>query len=321
MDRFKGLTGRPFTFAALVEMGVAPAEIRQAVRRGEWIRMRRHVYVTAEDHARAAIDSRTKHALEIECMILALSYRDLAAVEASAARIHGLDLLNGVSKEMVLCTSDAGASSTHRDGYFLRASALPAHHIVTRHDVPVATVARTLLDLAANNSFAVALVATESALRQRLVTADELRDVLEWAAGRPGVADAREAFAFADPATESVLESVSRVTMRDLEIPMPRTQSTLTVDGAAMRVDFDWAPELDLVGEADGIEKYLPNGGADRTATVRAIRAEKEREGRLLRVRGEVVRWGWREANDSTLLGAILLPALARAEARARSAS
>ncbi|MGQ0467000.1 MAG: hypothetical protein ACT4QG_16980 [Sporichthyaceae bacterium] len=198
---------------------------------------------------------------------------------------------------------------------------LPDDHLGRRYDVPLTTMARTVLDLATKLEFAAGVVATESALRKGLVVGSALDVVLAEASGRPDVNKARRVLAFADGRTESVLESVSRVTMSGLDIPMPTLQSVMPVGGPEIRVDFDWAPYLDLVGEADGLEKYLPNGGTDRAATLRAVQDEKDRERRILTVRREIVRWGWREANDPKALAAILLPALARAQARRSAAS
>jgi len=103
--------------------------------------------------------------------------------------------------------------------------------------------------------------------------------------------------------------------MRELGIPMPRTQNEIRTSGGRYEVDFDWWPELDLIGEADGLGKYVPEG-ADRSATLAAIRAEKQREAHLLQVRREIIRWGWPEANNPRRLAALLLPAIARAQAR-----
>lgn len=312
--------GDPITYEQLIAQGNEPRDIRRAVYQGVLIRMRQGIFVTADVHAAAAEDPRTFHALEIQCLLLAMSRRNVAAAGTSAARIHGIELLHDPGPTMVVCSDDPEIGGTHRDGYFLRAADLPGAHVELRYRTPVTTTARTVVDLAGELTFTGGLVVAESALRKRLVTSEQCSEVLEWAVGRAGVVQAREVLAFADPATESVLETVSRATMRELRIPMPRCQSKLVVDGVPMWLDFDWAPELDLAGEADGFEKYLPNGGTDRAATLRALQDEKARERRIYTARGELVRWGWREANDARLLGALLEPALARARRRGRRA-
>lgn len=311
----------PFTLEQARARGFTLDDVEHAVEQGFLVRMRRAVFVTAADYAQAALDPRRLEALKAQCLLLALTRKRIAAAGLTAARIHGLELLGKPRTELVVCTDEVGVKPTRRDGYCLRVARLPDDHMDIRHDVPVTTIGRTLLDLASTLDFKAAVVAIESALRQRLITTAEFDALLEWAEGRPNVNRARKALLFADPRTESVLESVSRVTMSKLDIPMPTPQTVMIIDGVEVRLDFDWMPGLDLVGEADGYEKYLPNGGTDRAATLKALQDEKARERRILTRRREIVRWGWREANDEQLLAAVLLPAIARAQARRSTAS
>ncbi len=311
----------PFTLDQAIARGFTQADVTYAVEQGFLVRMRRAVFVTAREYAEAARDPRRLQALQAQCLLLALSRKRIAGAGLTAARIHGLELLGSPSTELVVLTDESGVKPTRRDGYCLRVARLPDDHLQIRHDVPVTTVGRTLLDLASTLKFTPAVVVVESALRQRLIATTDFDALLEWAEGRPNVTKARKVFLFADPRTESVLESVSRVTMSKLEIPMPISQSVLWIEGREVRLDFDWWPDLDLVGESDGFEKYLPNGGTDRAATLQAVKDEKARERRILTERAEIVRWGWREANDPKLLAAILLPAIARAQARRTVAS
>ncbi len=313
---------RPFKAAEAFAGGVTGNDLRQAVRSGYLIRLRKQVFVVAGYHAVANADPRSAHALQVHALMLAMSRRNIAAAGLSAARIHGLDLLPGAAQDLVVCTADPGVSGTHRDGYYLRKAPLPADEVQVLHGIPVTTPARTLLDLAANLEFRAALAAADSAYRLHLICREDLDSVLDKRVKRPGIEQAREVFAFAQPGSESALESVSRAAMRELQIPIPRLQVYICEDFRPyVRTDFDWWPELDLSGEADGMKKYLPPEGADRAAVLRAIRDEKARERRILQKRGELVRWGWREAMDSALLGAILLPAIARAgERKNRSA-
>jgi hypothetical protein len=310
----------PFTQAEALRVGYTLADIRSALRCGRWIRLRRRVYISATDYAAVANNPSALHAAQVQALLLALSRVNIAGAEHSAARVHGFALLQPSPKDLIVCTDDPAVRGTHRDGYFLRVAPLPAQDVQHLHGTRVTTPARTLLDLAANVSFRQAVVAADSACHQALVRPAELIAAVDAACGRPGVRQAREVFSFVDPKAESVLESISRVAMRDLRIPMPRTQSEIRTPGGRYKVDFDWWPELDLIGEADGLEKYLPPTGTDRAATVAALRKEKQREADLLQVRREIIRWGWPEANDPRLLAALLLPAIARAQARRVSA-
>lgn len=304
----------PFTTAQAAAWGLSLGDIRYAVRSGNWARLRHGVFVTASDRATAAMTDPTLHAQDIQALRLAMPRRHLVAAGISAARIHGLDLRHQPSPELIVVTDDHRVASTHRDGYFLRVAKLAAEQVTTRHGVPVTTPARTLIDLAAHCGLDEGVVATESAYRRRLITADQLHSALDEAAGRSGIQVARECAAFADPASESVLESVSRLSMRSLGMAMPLTQVIILDDGRLLiRVDFLW-PELRLVGEADGMAKYSFHGRDPLTA----LREERNREQIIRDLGYDIVRWDWRTACSPNLLAARLAPAFAGAAERLR---
>lgn len=103
-------------------------------------------------------------------------------------------------------------------------------------------------------------------------------------AGRVG---ARRAVRLLDGRSESVLESRSRLAMLDAGLPTPIPQYEIFDDDGVFlaRVDFAW-PELRVVAEADGEEKYIGD--------TRAILArEKYRIDRLIELGWRVVRWSW----------------------------
>ena len=97
------------------------------------------------------------------------------------------------------------------------------------------------------------------------------------------VTTVRRAVELADPAAESVLESLSRLAMIERGLPMPRCGVPVVGDdGVVYWVDFLW-DDLGLIGEADGVGKYA---GRD------ALLAEKHRQ-EALAGRYSFVRWGW----------------------------
>lgn len=173
----------------------------------------------------------------------------------------------------------------------------------------VTSPARTVLDLAARRTFRFAVVAADAALRadrfgriRPLTTKDELRRV--WQQRMPFAAHVRAAavIGFAEPGAESPLESVSRVTMRQIGTPRARLQVPYRdEDGFIGWVDFDW-PEFGVVGEADGAAKYLDSAQrAGRTAE-QVVLEEKRRDDRLRVLPRTVVRWSWADANDPAAL-------------------
>ncbi len=301
-----------FTTAQAATWGFTPAEMRWAISSGRWIRLRHGVYVTADDRRHATSHPTTLHAQDVRALQLAMTQRRIVAADTSATRILGIDLRNAFSPEIVVLT-DNDVSSTHRDGYFLRVAALPDDQVWQRHGVEVTSPARTVLDIAANHGFDDGVVAAESAYRQRLLTPAMFGQLIDATGQRPGIRTAREVLAFADPRTESVLESVSRLSMRVLPIRMPLSQAVVVEDFPRIRVDFFW-PWIRLVGEGDGMAKYEMNGRKPMTA----LREEREREQRIRDAGCDIVRWDWRTANSPRLLEARLLPAMERAEARLR---
>jgi hypothetical protein len=306
-------TTGPFTTVDAVTSGCTLDELRQGVRSGRLVQLRRGVLATAEARHTATRLDTTWHAQDIEALGLAMPRRRLVAVGTSAARIHGLPMRSVHPAESTVAVSGRpGTAGTHRHGYYLRVARLPEAHVEERLGVRVTTAARTVLDLAAHDGFEDGVVAAEGAYRLGLLTPDQLRATVLELERRPGIEVARECLEFADPATESVLESISRLSMRTAGIPMPQLQVVLLDDGyRRIRVDFFW-PLLRLVGEADGKAKYTMNGRDPRAAK----RDEAERE-RIIRGLGfDLVRWDWHIGNDPDLLDALLRTAFAQAQRR-----
>jgi hypothetical protein len=305
----------PFNLSHALALGHTRDELRQAVRAGRLIALRRGVFIVAETRRAATHNGPLLHAQDVAALSLAMPRRRLVAVGASAARIHGLAIRGSFPDDLTVAVEGRqGTHGTHRDGYFLRVERLPDHHVETKHGVLVTTAARTVLDVAAHHGFDNGVVATDDAYEQELITPALLRATVEELERRPGIEVARDCVAFADPACESVLESISRLAMREIGIPMPATQVTLYDDGRIkIRVDYFWE-WLRLVGEADGEKKYS-TGGRDPIAE---LRAQQEREHILREQDFEIVRWNWHIANNPKLLEARLRSAMGRAEARCR---
>ena len=111
--------------------------------------------------------------------------------------------------------------------------------------------------------------------------------VLDSCAHRTGVDAARRALALVDPASESVLESISRWQMHRHRIPMPQCGLPIAGDdGRTYWADFVWW-SLKIIGETDGALKY---------ATREDLIREKARQEALERAGWLVIRWNWAEA-------------------------
>jgi very-short-patch-repair endonuclease len=159
--------------------------------------------------------------------------------------------------------------------------------------VPVTTVERTLVDLAAVAPEAAVENALESALRLRLTTVERVAGRLrELAApGRPGVAGLRAVLARrgVGPAAGSDLETRVIRMLRAAGIPDPVRQHEVEVGGRRYKLDLAW-PECRLGIELDGFESH---GGRQAFSDDRARQNALVLAGwTLLRYSGDQVRDG-----------------------------
>ncbi len=175
-------------------------------------------------------------------------------------------------------------------------------------NVPVTTVARSIVDVARERGHDVALVAADAAVRTELVTARELDDAFSRQRGWPGRSAAAQALALVDPDAESPLETLSRLRMGECALPKPTLQQEIGDEyGSPLgRVDFYW-DEFGVVGEADGEMKY---------DSLAAVTAEKRRQSRLLETGLIVVRWQWQDLRHFDAVGQRLRSAFRRGRRR-----
>jgi hypothetical protein len=166
---------------------------------------------------------------------------------------------------------------------------LPTGHLTACGDVPVTTVARTVVDLARSLPAVAALVTADDALHQRLVRRADLERVVADCPAWPGIRPAAGVIAFADGRSESPLESVCRLTFARHGLPPPLPQGLVVDerDGWWARVDFLWSA-LGTVVEAD-------TGGWP--ADLDALRQEKVRQERIEELGYAVVRVTWSQVS------------------------
>lgn len=174
----------------------------------------------------------------------------------------------------------------------------------------VTSLARTLADVSCMRGFTRAVVMLDRGLRgirDTSVTASDVARELEELGRVPGYARAARALEFANPLSDSVGESLSRVQFLALGLPIPELQVPFyDDDGLIGFADFYWR-QLQLVGEFDGGVKYSDERLYKRDiSTARLVERERERERRLRRVSSGVVRWGWTVAVDRVRLAARL---------------
>jgi hypothetical protein len=291
----------PLLLAADVErLGAHRRSLARGADRGDLVRIHRGVYVEAE-HWNDAQDT-GRHLLRMRAVTASTSER-VPFSHWSAAVAHELPVstrqLGRVHRTRLAAHAELPGVSTH-------ALTLDARDVVERHGLPVTSIARTVIDVAASARFPDAVALADAGLR---VLADEAADgrpaLLEaWERAQPRRAARRveRVLAFADGRAESVGESLSRVTIAELGLPMPVLQHRFfDRDGFVGKVDF-WWPTLGVVGEFDGRVKYF-DPGLTRGDPAAVVFEEKVREDRLRALVPHVVRWGWPEAVSAERLG------------------
>lgn len=272
-------------YADLIQSGVTPRRIRTMTAHRGWLDLRRGIY--AEGASRSL--RQRLGAIEVGLG------RGWVASHATAAALHELVLLRPYALDQLVVTVPSGTLG-HSDPVetHVHRARLPAHHLTAVDGVPVTTVARTLVDLARHLPLRDGLVAIDGAAHSGQVARRELERVVADCARWPYIRRARHAVSCCEPATESPLESVSRLFFRERDIPMPDCQITLTSHGSFLgRPDFWWERQ-GVVGEADGLAKY---------ADASVLRAEKLRQERLENAGLRVVRWTWDDVTRPAAAG------------------
>lgn len=186
--------------------------------------------------------------------------------------------------------------------------------VLTRHttgDRPVfidgiscTPLLRTLFDCARWLSLREATVVLDSALRQGLVTKEEMiTDFESRKAGYRGVKKAIAAARFADGRAQNGGESVARAAMWELGFRTPDLQTEICepLDGKKYYLDFSWRlPDGTLIaGELDGAQKYTDPQMAGNGGIVDAMRRERIRESRLTACCDAVVRFSMKTVGSA----------------------
>jgi very-short-patch-repair endonuclease len=270
--------------------GLTERQLRTLVAQDVLIRIRHRVYATAVLVAKAKKDPRKDQALYAFAAILGTPSPGVAvASHETAAKIHGLVLLNDRQPDLVTLTRPRTSFSGQGRNLRLYAAELPPAHITRVLGVPVTTTARTVVDIARNLSYPEGVVTADSALRLPGTTKDGLSSVLDRCSGWSGIGQARRVVAFSNGLSESPLESCARVTFARRGLEPPELQALIQTDESDFRVDFYWR-KYRTVAEADGLLKYR-----DREEGPGRAIAQLRRD-RLLRGTGrDVIHFTWHE--------------------------
>lgn len=301
-----GAEPRLVSTAELVERGVSRRRLETFVRSGELVRVRRGVYVARRDIPSGV--AATEDRIALRAKAAATGHRDGTVLShVSALALHGLPVYD-LDASRVTTTRQRSGSGTRAGDFAVCHSAHLDGAITEVDGIPVTTVARTVVDVARQRRFSGALCAADAALKTGLCSLADLRDELDAAARRSGIAHARAVIDFADGQAESVLESISRLAVHRLRLPAPELQVELKLSsGRVARVDLFWK-EFNLVGECDGVAKYGAERGVERVREV--LEEEKERQIEIESDGFRVSRWLMKHATDQARLGRILTTAI-----------
>lgn len=286
-----------FTRAELHRCGWSDGAITRAVRANRLVRVRRG-RLTTPARAAAAID----RAAVDSCRGSVLSL-------LSALEHHGLPVVGRRPSRPQLTVVPGGTGS--HTGAELHRAALPDRDVLEVAGLRVTSVARTLVDVARRAPLTTAVAATDAALHRGSVTFDELDRVIVACWNWPGIRRVHRVIREADGRSESPLESVSRLVLGWLRLPVPELQAWVS-DGDGVRrgrLDFYW-DEFGVAGEADGRAKYV-----DRDV----LTAEKERQEAIEDLGVTFARWGWDDTTRPRLLSARIERAFRRGATRDRS--
>ncbi|POH72362.1 hypothetical protein [Arthrobacter glacialis] len=230
---------------------------------------------------------------------------------SSAARLHGLRTWGcGATVHVTHGQTPGHANGGARTS--VHQQALDAGHVVMKRigpvQVPVTSMAQTVLDCARLFRLEPAVIIGDHAVRKGLLIPD-LQRLLEASEVKRGSARAKRTLDFLDPLSESAGESRTRVFLAATKLPMPELQVTITTRHGVHRADFAWR-EFRLILEFDGWGKYF-----DYRPTAEAIALERQREKDLMELGWSFIRISWSDLNDPAALEARIRAALLRAGA------
>lgn len=301
------------TRQGMLDDGFSDSEIRDALKAGTLVRVRRGCYLDGPTKAGDA--TRT----------------DLAATAAGVAALAARSAMAAGGEEIVFSHATAAAlwqlpflaeppATIHftvpRDAHGIRRAGVHQHigglvpeEIVEHRGIRLTSLARTLVDVARSEGFREGVVMADHAMHLSR-DPEALRCAMQASIGRLSAAvrigNARRMAAFAVTQAESPGESLSRIVFREQNVPVPVLQHRLRVrlptgGWIDCRTDFAWERQK-VVGEFDGrakYERYLSDGETPGDV----VFEEKRREDAIRAAEWFVIRWTWQELSRPEMLG------------------
>ncbi|WP_169581708.1 MULTISPECIES: hypothetical protein [Microbacterium] len=290
---------RLFRHEALVMASRSADAVRQRVRAGELIRVRRGVYADADSWRTA----RPEDVVVARARAVHLtSSRAPVFSHETAAALHGLPLFRPdlVRSHVILGEARPGGPA----GTVRHRGVVTADEVVEIDGLRCTSLARTVADLSRCASFDQAVVVADAALRvvgghargsydrQRAEAfVDEVSTCARDSAHGRGQSD--RVMRFADGRAELPGESISRIRLREMGFREIQLQVAVPGPGTTYFVDFGLA-EAKAFGEFDGRLKYVDGRLTRGLSSDEVFDREKRREDWIRgTTQRRLVRWGW----------------------------
>ena len=273
---------------------LTPNDLAKRVKAGSLVRVRHGVYTDGQ--VWKGLKPWEQYRLRVQAAAETFEKPTVFA-RRSAASVWGIPTIGLHHPVQALTMKNDGGRS--RAGVSRHFAAPAGLMVVRREGLLVTGRIRTVLDLAAFTSFTEAaapldhVLRPDRTLRLPAVTKAELEagigSMYSAAAGRRVLT----AVAFADPLSGSAGESYSRALIHVAGFEAPVLQQAIHDEaGLVGYTDFYWK-QAKVVGEFDGVEKYVkPEYLKGRTASQTVVE-EKKRENRIRATGFNVVRWDW----------------------------
>ncbi|MDV8001817.1 type IV toxin-antitoxin system AbiEi family antitoxin domain-containing protein [Rhodococcus sp. IEGM 1408] len=280
----------------LLARGSSPQALSRAVATGLMIRLRPGFYVDASARGLRRDDRHLLLILAADRCLLEPVFTHWSAALVLGLPSWGLPL-------RTVSVSRYGQAQRSRNTRLMKhdTAVVEADEILNVGGLRVTAPARTVVDVARACGRDASVSVADAAVKGELATPASLELALAQAAGRTGIKKARHAMSLVDGRSESVAETLSRLSFLDHGLPTPETQQNI-FDPHGNRiacVDFLWR-EYGVIGECDGFGKYFD--GNDPAEVRRRLAREKDRDAELIALGYRVIHWRWADLEQPWLL-------------------
>ena len=289
-------------------------EFYNLVHRGEFVRLRRGVYMRRSRWD--TLNSDAQYRARVQAAV-AFTESTVVVSHLSAAAIWRLPWF-GRYPHFIDAVGDFGDGGRRTSEFRMHALSAP-DSFDEIEGITVTSLTRTVIDIARSSTFVQSVVVADAALRRTTVplagmpatslTVESLLTELARIPLRNGTARARRAIEFADGRANRPGESISRVNIFLAGLTAPTIQAPLRgASGRLWHVDF-WWPQFNVIGEFDGKAKYTDEEYLRGRSPQQALYDEKMREDDLRAANHGFSRWPWETAISMPLLRGHLIEA------------